>query len=429
MPRGAGTGIRGGVVRNNAVIIDLRGFSKIERLDKHLGTVDVGAGVSITALNAALAAHGYYFPLIPESPHATLGSLAAQNHVTEESVRHGDYNELVLQLECFDGVGRFALLKGADVRKVIGKEGTTNIITKLRLKVFARTTIKTIDIIKVKTAEEAVSAAHKLSVRDGLVALEYLDERCSELFDLKGKHVLAFYSDEMGAYKDPLKAMTLWQTRQELVRSLWKRGFTFEEEATLDETQTAKFIKACEKSDAVCYGHIGIGVLMGRTRTAQEAERLRNEVVAFGAIPSGKHGFGRTKAAYVPADLKKEVIMRKEECDHNHLLNTGVILAEQTLVKKDTLDGFPVEVRRAALEEENPAFTVTQDLRRSNRHTWYLVKKEIASPLLHRALLGQGKELDDAIIAARRKLNKAGVETEQNKAMVARMRAGKSAHG
>jgi FAD/FMN-containing dehydrogenase len=437
VPRGAGTGIRGAVVRTGAVIIDMRGFDRIERLDKGAGTVDVGAGVSVERLNRALAAHNLCFPLVPQSPHATIGGLAAQNHVTEESERYGDYLKLVAQLECFDGVGRFSPLKGSEVRKVIGKEGTTGIITKLRARVFPVMNIRTADVVRVKSAEEAISAAHRLSVHDSLVALEYLDERCAELFGLKGAHVLAFYSDEIGTYKDPLKAQSLWQTRKQLVRTLWKKGFTFEEEATLNETQASKFIRQCDKDGAACFGHIGIGVLCAQLRNSKDAAHLRNDVVAMGALPAGKHGFGRTKAEYVPAELKKEVIMLKEDRDYNHLLNPGVILVEQMLVKKDGLDSFPVEARRAALETENPAFMTTKDLRLSNRHMWYLVRKAgeekkglgVPSPQLYKAMLGQDKVFDDAVIEARRSLVKQNVETEQNKAMIARMRVGKSAHG
>ncbi len=326
VPRGSGTGNRGGAVREGAVVVDLRAFDAVTRLDRQRLTIDVGAGATMRRLAAALARFGLRFPLVPENDLATLGGLAAENRVGEESQLFGDWLELVERVECFDGLGRFQTLKGKDVAKVIGWEGTTGIITKLRLKV-TDATAKTMELEPVADAGAALAAAERLAAAPRLLSLEYYDARCAALVGLPGQaHVVATYADDTGSYKDTDKVSSLGAARRRLPLFLWREGFTAVEETTVAPERLAPLLALCAKEGLPCYGHLGIGVLMAQLPADGSVEGFRGEVVALGARPEGKYGFGRAKRGYVTPERRKEALHLKEERDYNHILNPGVIV-------------------------------------------------------------------------------------------------------
>ncbi len=324
VPRGSGTGLRGGAVRKDAVIMDLRGFDTIDKLDTQLNTVDVGAGVTFKALKEWLATHKYSFPLEPSNQMATIGGLAAQNVITEESMLFGDWTEMVARIECFDGLGRFQVLKGKDVAKVLGWEGSTGVITKLRLNVI-KTHKRTADVIHVNNPSEALAHAERASQIQGTLMIEYLDEFSSKLMGLSAdQHVFIVYANDAGSYKDPLKVNELVQARKRLTHALWNEGYLFEGEASLEEEQIERFVARCEAAHVPCYGHLGVGIMLAGLKSAAELEKFRVNVVALGATPGGKYGYGRVKKEYVPQALRKEAIKLKDQRDYNMILNPGV---------------------------------------------------------------------------------------------------------
>jgi len=325
VPRGAGTGIRGGCVKEGAVILDMRGFSKIEQLDTQRGYVEVGAGVPVGRLNEALAKHGYTFPLVPDNPGATIGGLLATNQLTEESLLFGDYHDVVESLECFDGKGRFQTLKGDDVSKVVGWEGTTGIVTKARIKVVEKDWRITLEILPVTTTNLGETAT-SIKERAGLVSVEYCDAACSQLLGLgEGAHILVVYANDKGSYKDQERNKKILTLRKRLPHLLWREGYTVIEEASLDESCIEAFIALCEKRGVPCYGHLVAGILIAQLRDASERVAFYADVVALGGVPGGKYGYGRLKNAFVPETVRKRLIRLKEERDYDIILNPGVI--------------------------------------------------------------------------------------------------------
>jgi len=327
VPRGSGTNIRAATVKEDCLIVDMRRFGIVDNLDHARNTVDVSAGVTIRQLNEALAKHGYYFPLVPENGEATLGGLASQNHVTEESQLFGDYHDVVEQIECFDALGREHTLRDKELLKVIGREGTTGIILRLRLKVWPLNHKLTAEVIAVSTVEEALAAGERLAKKQGLLLLEYLGanaaKRCG--FD-EQSYVIAAFANDTGSYKDRVYVEQLLARRKKLEQRLWQDGYLLLEEATLtSHEQTAAFVALCAKEQVPCYSHLGLGLWMTACKDAEQAERIRNGILAAGGIPGGKHGYGRTKKSYVPVSLRSEIIKLKEEWDYRGIMNQGVL--------------------------------------------------------------------------------------------------------
>ncbi len=413
VPRGGGTGLRGGTVKEGGVIVDLRLFSTV-RVDRQRGVADVGAGVPVQKLNRLLAREGLAFPLVPESPAATIGGMAAVNMVTEESFRHGDFLELVEQAECFDGVGRFLTLKGGELARVIGKEGATAIITRLRVRL-TRLAPYSLDVVE--TSNPLADAARL--AREELLALEYLCPRSSRALGLPEKeHLFALREGERGRRRGG-EARSLWEARKRLVARLWEGGFTLVEEASLGEEAVSRFLRLCRELGAPCYGHLGIGVLTAQLSSGADSFRAR--VVALGGRPAGKHGYGRVKAAYAPEGLRREVSKIKESWDYNKVLNPGLFAREQRLVAGGRAP--PVSARRALYEEENP---FSLDARLSNRHVLFLAAKGVLSPWLYKCSVGVSEEFDEAVIGARERLVRSGVESVGGRRVLDRLRAGKT---
>jgi len=326
IPRGSGTGTRAGAVRKDALIIDMRGFDTITRLDTQLHTVDVGAGVTVAALARALEKKGYHFPLVPANSVATIGGLAATNHVTEESQLFGDWNDLVERAESFDGLGRFHTSKGKELDKVLGKEGTTGVLVTLRLKI-TKQRARTLDVFEVDNPSAALSHVERLSHMRGVLSIEYLDAAASQLLGLdKEEHLLVAYTSDAGGYKDIVKVESLLAARKRLTSTLWSQGYTHEIEASLEEEQIERFAARCKQAGQPCYGHIGLGIMLTAAKDTKAAESFRNGLVSIGAMVGGKHGYGRLLHDYVPDQVRKDVRKLKEERDYNEVLNPGVIV-------------------------------------------------------------------------------------------------------
>lgn len=324
--RGSGTGIRGGAIKRDAVIVDMRRFDAIERIDAQKGEVVVGAGCTFAKLDLALARHNLQFPLVPENQLATIGALIVQNHLTEESALFGDYTRLALSIEQFDGVARHGTDKDASVAKIVGWEGSTGIITKVKLRVFPRSYKRTLNLSSVKDIDEALTKVAALKQEKGVLLLEYLDAATSVLVGLdETPHLIVGYANEKGQYKDAHKIEELLTRRKGIERELLRQGLLLED-AHVGREHMGAFEALCKKEGLVCYGHLGSDVLMTAVKDAAQRERFWNGTVALGGIPQGKHGYGRLKKGYVPAAVRKQAIMLKEERDYKNTLNPGVIL-------------------------------------------------------------------------------------------------------
>ncbi len=321
IPRGSGTGVRGGVVRAGGVVVNLRGFTTLS-FDKQRGTADVGAGVTIGALQKAAAKHNLSFPLSFANQEATVGGLAATNMLAEESFLFGDWQELVEQVEAFDGLGR---LNRVAPENIIGKEGTTGIITRLRLKLNPPYEMKS--TIHEGGVGELLQQAESEGSCEKVIALEYLDTHSSELLGLGASpHLLVVQKEEKGGLGDTAQSKTLLAQRRELPFLLWREGFGRELDFTVDEQSAERFITWCAKEGVVCYGHLGAGVLFATPRDGAQRRTILHHALALGAVPGGKHGYGRVLGEYVPDALKKKVGRLKETRDYNHILNPGVIM-------------------------------------------------------------------------------------------------------
>src|SRR4051794_322676 len=100
IPRGAGTGLIGGVL-GKGLIVDFSKYNRdITRLNLEKRTVRVGAGVVLDQLNAFLKPHGFCFgPDVATSSRATLGGMIANNSSGSHVPYYGVTADHVISLE------------------------------------------------------------------------------------------------------------------------------------------------------------------------------------------------------------------------------------------------------------------------------------------------------------------------------------------
>ncbi len=107
IPRGAGTGLVGGVLGEGLVIDFSRHNRQISALDLERRTVSVGAGVVLDQLNAFLKPHGFCFgPDVATSSRATLGGMIANNSSGSHVPYYGVTADHVISLEVALADGR-----------------------------------------------------------------------------------------------------------------------------------------------------------------------------------------------------------------------------------------------------------------------------------------------------------------------------------
>jgi glycolate oxidase FAD binding subunit len=111
-------------------------------------TISIGAATTVAELNTATAAHGQWCPLLSwGDDHATIGAVIATATAGPAAPALGRPRDLVLGLECVDGLGRIIRAGGRVVKNVAGFDltrlmtgawGTLGVITEVHLRLRAR---------------------------------------------------------------------------------------------------------------------------------------------------------------------------------------------------------------------------------------------------------------------------------------------------
>lgn len=143
---GGGTGTSGGSILKNSLLIDTKRMQKILQIDTNQLIVEAEAGLLIHTLENRLQRRGFTLGLNDlEVATATIGDVIAGRKDNASSSSFGPLYENIIDLEFVDGLGKtwqtldVTRLGGLDFNHIItGSRGTMGIITKARLKIFAR---------------------------------------------------------------------------------------------------------------------------------------------------------------------------------------------------------------------------------------------------------------------------------------------------
>lgn len=172
VPVSGHTGLSGGTEGEGAIMLSLDRLDGIEDIRPQARLARVGAGVILSDLHAAAAAHGLAFPMtFGAKGSARLGGLLATNAGGSNVLRYGNTRDLVLGLEAVLADGHVVDLMselhknntGYDLRHLlIGSEGTLGIITRAVVKLVPQPRAFATAMVAAQSVDAALTLLNRL---------------------------------------------------------------------------------------------------------------------------------------------------------------------------------------------------------------------------------------------------------------------------
>ena len=188
VPRGAGTGLSGGAIAHEGVVVALTRMTRVLEVDVENRVAVVEPGVVNIDLTHAVEQYGLYYAPDPSSQKVcTIGGNVAENSGGPHCLAYGVTTNHVLGLEVVSADGSVQWLGGRtregpgyDLRGVVvGSEGTLAVVTKIAVRLLKQPeAVKTL-LAVFKELDDA-SAAVSGVIGAGIVpaAIEMMDELC-----------------------------------------------------------------------------------------------------------------------------------------------------------------------------------------------------------------------------------------------------------
>lgn len=172
IPFGGGTSLEGHVnAPFGGISVDLTGMQSIADVNVPDLTVRVGAGTTLSQLDAHLAGLPVFFSVDPGAGGATLGGMAATRASGTNTVRYGTMRENVQSLEVVMSNGRIIETATAAPKSaagydlthlMIGSEGTLGVISALTLKLHPRPQTSALIVVGFASVQSACETVIKI---------------------------------------------------------------------------------------------------------------------------------------------------------------------------------------------------------------------------------------------------------------------------
>jgi glycolate oxidase subunit GlcD len=358
VPRGAGTGLSGGSVARDAVVVTTTRLNRILDLDPEDRTALVEPGVITAAISAAAAPHGLrYLPDPASAAACTIAGNIAMNSGGPHCLKHGVTSDHVLGLEIVLPDGQTAWLgRGGDggldlAGLFIGSEGTIGLISQARValspvaastrallglfdgvgqagaavsEVFERglvpVALELIDRATIEVVEASIFAAGLPTDTEAALVIECEGDPRDVEAELRiaADACLAHGAREVRIARDESERLAIWRARKKAYGALGRAApDVFVQDAVVPRTELSRVLPEIQRIADVHrlrlanFFHAGDGnlhpnLLFDRRDTEQVArvERAGEEImrlcVAAGGTITGEHGVGCDKVRYMP---------------------------------------------------------------------------------------------------------------------------------
>lgn len=348
VPRGAATGLSGGAVASQGLIMDFSRMNRILEIDTENLTATVEPGVVLADLNNELAKRGtgLFFPPMPASDSvAQMGGSISENAGGVRAVKYGVMSDWVLGLEMVLPTGE-VIQEGGKTRKNVsgynligmmsGSEGTLSVITKaiVGLTPIPETQLSALayfnttenagkfifrlfksglnpsagEILDANTLESVSNYTGMTFPECGAMILVEIDgdkedvqRRLKGLEELFKEFKDAGYLLEYKLAWDPVENLELWEARKSALPSMTQiKPTVIIEDTTVPLDKIPVLLKSMEQLAKKynlmipCYGHIGDGNIhpnfLCDPRDPDEFARAHEAIKEMGDIVLGLGG-------------------------------------------------------------------------------------------------------------------------------------------
>jgi len=353
VPQGGNSGLVGGGIPRDSVLLSLTRLRDVGPHDSALRTVSVGAGATLACLHDAVPDPGLDFGA---RDSATIGGIVACDAGGARALRHGTARARVAGLEAVlaDGsvVSRMSgLLKdnaGYNLPALlVGSEGTLGVITSVLWKTVPRLSERVAALLAVDDVAAVLAQLRTPS----LEACDFFTRACVP--EAPGElNVIAEWAadhdplDEIAAALGDREALIaddtasrerLWAMREGIPERIQKLGVPVKLDVGVPLASLGRFLtavpEACGSATPYLFGHLGDGnVHVNLVGDGADSDSVLALVLELGGTISAEHGVGVAKAAWLErARGQAEVAaMRaiKRALDPAGILNPGVVLCD-----------------------------------------------------------------------------------------------------
>lgn len=382
--RGAGSGLAGGAVAGEGVIVlDLSRLTRIRAIDPVDGTAEVEAGVITADLDAAARARGLMYAPDPGSVGiSTIGGNIATNAGGLRGAKYGVTRDAVLSVDVVLADGSLVRLGRPTIKGVtgydlaglvVGSEGTLGIVVAARVRLLpapqrvatASAFFATLEDAARAVAAIAVSGARPavLEILDG-ATLGAIDAASGTALRAQGEALLLAQTDGFGAAEemavvlaavaptathhewteDAERAADLLSARRQALPALERIGRPLIEDIAVPRSRLAEAISGIRLIadrhgvPIFVFGHAGDGNLHpiivvepGEGDLPETAVRAADDIFALalslGGTVTAEHGVGRLKRDWARRELGEDIVRLHDEIkrvfDPLGILNPG----------------------------------------------------------------------------------------------------------
>ena len=214
VPQGGNTGLVGGAIPHEEIVVWLGRLNALGRVDVAAGQIVVGAGATLQAVRQHVAKAGFELPIdLAARGTATIGGMVATNAGGAVALRHGTMRARVAGLEAVLAGGAVlsrlsGLLKdnaGYDIPSLlIGSEGTLAVITAVNLRLVPSCRSRVTALVGLPDMTHAIDRL--IALRDKVPSLAAVD-----FFEQDGLDLVLAHSELSAPF---------WPAPQDSVRSL-----------------------------------------------------------------------------------------------------------------------------------------------------------------------------------------------------------------
>ncbi|RFU21586.1 FAD-binding oxidoreductase [Geodermatophilus marinus] len=366
VPRGAGSGLAGGVTAvEGCLVVSTERMTAIE-VDPVQRIAVAGAGALNVAVKEAAAVHGLWYPPDPGSFRiSSVGGNVATNAGGICCVKYGVTTDYVLGLDVVLPDGRLVTLGGTTVKDVaglpllklfVGSEGTLGVVTRVVLRLLPAQPPAATVVAWFDTPQQAGAAVAAMGARVRPAMLELMDRATVNAvedfrplgLDRTAGALLVGQSDAPGAARaeevevmaaccreagarevlstdDPAEGDMFLEARRAAGPALDALGAFMAEDVCVpvhlvpDVLDRIAELARRHGVDVPVFAHAGDGNLHPAIRyepgdpdSVRRAEAafadIMREAIACGGTITGEHGVGRTKRAALPEQLGPDVL-------------------------------------------------------------------------------------------------------------------------